>query len=75
MQFTLGWKSAEWTQRQADLWNGLGFSLCAVLFVYCMVATLDEGEKVRVEVSTDWCITIEHQRLSSIRGYLCRLSD
>ena len=31
-----------------------------------MVATSDE-EKSEMEVSTDWCIVIEYQRLSSIR--------
>jgi len=40
--FTLGWKSAEWTRRWADLWNNLGFSLCAVPSVCRMVATSDE---------------------------------
>ena len=73
--FTPGWKSAEWTQRWADLWNDLGFSLCAALSVCCMVATSDEGEEVLVGVSTDWCVTVEHWRLSSIRGYLHWLSD
>ena len=28
-----------------DLWNDLGFSLCAVLSVCHVVATSDEGEK------------------------------
>ena len=74
-RFTLGWKSAEWTRRWADLWNDLSFSLCATPSVCRMVATSDEGEKVRVEVSTDWCVTVEHWRSSSIRGYLCQLSD
>jgi len=36
-----------------------------------MVATSDEGKKVQVEVSTDWYIAVEHQRLSLIRVYLC----
>jgi len=40
-----------------------------------MVATSDEGEKVRVEVSAEWCVTVEHWRSSSIRDYLRRLSD
>jgi len=75
VQFTLGWKSTEWTRRWADLWNDLGFSLCAALSVCCVVATSDEGEKVWVGVSTDWCVAVEHWRLSSVRVYLCRLSD
>jgi len=58
-----------------DLWNDLGFSLCAVLSVCCVVTTSDEGKKVRVGVSTDWCIAVEHQRLSSRRVYLHQLSD
>jgi len=58
-----------------DLWNDLGFSLYVVPFVYCVVATSDKGKKVQVEVSTDWCITVEYQRSSSIRVYLRRLSD
>jgi len=42
-----------------------------------MVATLDEGEEVRVEVSAEWCVAVEHRKLSSIRDYFRRrrLSD
>jgi len=40
-----------------------------------MVATSDEGEEVRVEVSAEWCVAVEHQILSSIRDYLRQLSD
>ena len=58
-----------------DLWNNLGFSLCAVPFVCHMVATSDDGKKSKMEVSADWYVTIEYWRLSSIRDYLCRLSD
>ena len=61
--------------RRIDLWNDLGFSLCAVPSVYRMVATSDKGGKVQVEVSTDWCVAVEHRRSSSIRVYLCQLSD
>ena len=68
--FTLGWKSAE-----MDLWNDLGFSLCTVPSVCHMVTTSDDGKKSEMEVSADWCVAIEHQRLSSIRDYLRRLSD
>ena len=50
-----------------DLWNDLGFSLCAVLFVCYMVATSDDRKKFKIEVSADWCVAVEHQRLSSIR--------
>jgi len=58
-----------------DLWNNLGFSLCAVLSVCHVVTTSDDGEKSEMEVSADWCVTIEHQGLSSIRDYLHQLSD
>ena len=60
---------------EQTLWNDLGFSLCAVPPICCMVTTSDEGEKVWVEVNTEWCVAIEHQRLSSIRDYLYQLSD
>jgi len=53
------------------LWNDLGFSLCAAPSVCRVVATSDEGKKVQVGVSTDWCVAVEHQRSSSIRVYLC----
>jgi len=75
MRFTLGWKSAGWTQRSADLWNDLGFSLCTVPSVCCMVATLDVRKKSKMGVSAEWCVTVEHWRSSSIRDYLCWLSD
>jgi len=35
-----------------NLWNDLGFSLCAVPSVCHVVATSDERKKVQVEVST-----------------------
>ena len=50
-----------------DLWNDLGFSLCAVLSVCRVVATSDDRKKSEVRVSADWCIAIEHWRSSSIR--------
>jgi len=53
-----------------DLWNNLSFSLCATLSVCHMVATSDDEEKSEIKVSADWCVTVEHQRSSSIRGYL-----
>jgi len=40
-----------------------------------VVATSDKGKKVQVEVSAEWCVAVEHQRSSSIRGYLYQLSD
>ena len=39
-----------------------------------MVATSDDGEKSEIELSTDWCVAIEHWRSSSIKDYLCQLS-
>jgi len=35
-------------------------------FVCHVVTTSDERKKSREEVSTDWCVTVEHQELSSI---------
>ena len=52
-QFTLGWKSVEWTQRCVDLWNDLGFSLYAVPSVCHMVATSDDRKKSEMGVSAD----------------------
>ena len=49
-----------------DLWNDLGFSLCAVPSVCHMVTTSDDRKKSEVRVSANWCVAIEHQRLSSI---------
>ena len=46
-------KSTRRTQRCADLWNNLGFSLYAVLSVCHVVATSDDREKSKMEVSTD----------------------
>jgi len=50
----------ELVQRCANLWNNLGFSLCAAPSI-CYVVTTSDG------MSTDWCVAVEHQRLSSIR--------
>ena len=36
-----------------DLWNNLGFSLCAMLSVCYMVATSDSREKSEIEVSAN----------------------
>jgi len=58
-----------------DLWDDLGFSLCAAPSVCRVVATSDKRKKVQVEVSVDWCVAVEHRRSSSIRVYLRQLSD
>jgi len=50
-----------------DLWNDLGFSLCAALSVCCIVTTSDDRKKSKMGVSADWCVTIEYQRSSLIR--------
>ena len=55
--------------------NDLGFSLCAMPSVCHVVTTLDDEKKSEMEVSADWCVTVEHWRSSSIRVYLCQLSD
>jgi len=47
--------------------NNLGFSLYVILSDCCMVATSDERKKSKMGMSTDWCITIEHWRLSLIK--------
>ena len=49
------------------LWNDLGFSLCTTLSVCHMVATSDRKKEFKIEVSADWCVTVEHWKLSSIR--------
>ena len=46
-------KSTRRTQRCADLWNNLGFSLYAMLSVCHVVATLDDREKSKMEVSAN----------------------
>jgi len=67
MQFIPRWKSVKWTWRCVDLWNNLGFSLCAAPSICYVVATLDDREKSKIGVSADWYVTVEYQRLSSIR--------
>ena len=46
--------------RCTNLWNDLGFSLCATLSDYYIVAILDERKKSKIKMSTDWYITIEY---------------
>ena len=43
-----------------NLWNDLGFSLYTTLSICYMVATSDRRKKSKMEVSTDWCVAIEH---------------
>jgi len=64
---TRGESPQEWTWRCVDLWNNLGFSLCAALSICRIVATSDDREKSEIRVSTDWCAAVEHWGSSSIR--------
>ena len=57
----------ELAQKCANLWNNLGFNLCAMLSDCHMVTTSDKRKKSKMEVSTDWYTIIEHWRSSSIR--------
>ena len=52
-QFTPGWKSAEWTWSKVNLWNDLGFSLCAMLSVCHMIVTSDNRKKSEMGASAD----------------------
>ena len=58
-----------------NLWNNLGFGLYAVLFVCYIVTTSDKQMKSEMEVSTNWYITVEYQRSSSIRVHFHQLLD
>ena len=62
-----GGESLQSRLRYTDLWNNLGFSLCAVLSVCCMIATSEKRKKSEIEVSADWCVAIEHWELSLIK--------
>ena len=58
-----------------DLWNDLGFSLCAMPSVCCIVTISDDRKKSKMEVSADlvchcWTLEIEFNK-----NYLCWLSD
>ena len=53
--------------RNVNLWNDLDFSLYAMLSVCCMITISDKRKKSEMKVSTEWCITVEYQRSSSIR--------
>jgi len=60
-------KKIKWNWSPSFLNLTLGFSLYAVPSIYCVVATSDKRMKSKMEVSTDWCIAVKHQRLSLIR--------
>ena len=40
-----------------DLWNDLGFSLCAAPSVCNMITTSGDRKMSKMEVSADWCIS------------------
>jgi len=46
--------------RDVNMWNNLGFRLCAVLSVCYMVVISDERMKSEIEVSADGCVVVEH---------------
>ena len=48
-----------------DLWNNLGFSLCAALSVCRMIATSDDGKKFEMRVSANWCVVVAITRQNS----------
>jgi len=50
-----------------NLWNDPGFSLYTIPSVCHIVAISNERKNSEIEVSTNWCVAIEYQRLSSIR--------
>ena len=50
-----------------NLWNDLGFSLCAVLSVCHVVTTSKKRKKSEMEVSADWCVAVKHWGSSLIR--------
>ena len=54
-----------------DLWNNLGFSLCAALSVCHMVATSDDRKKSKMGVSANWCVAIETPEIKFNKSYLC----
>jgi len=49
---TNGESLQKWTWKCAELWNNLGFSLCAVPSVCCMAAISENRKKSKIEVST-----------------------
>ena len=49
--------------------SDLGFSLYAALFVYHIVATSDVGKKSEMEVSANWCITIQKVSVGDAWGF------
>ena len=49
-----------------DLWNDLGFNLYTTLSVYNMVIISNGRKKSKMEVSTDYCVTVKYWESSSI---------
>jgi len=64
-------KSTIWAWRCADLWNDLGFSLCAVPFVCHVVAISENRKKSEMKVKTDlvcccWILGIKSNKSLSL---------
>ena len=62
------WK---WTWRYVDLWNDLGFSLCAAPSVCCIVVISDNRKKSEIGVSANlvyhhWTLGIEFNKSLSL---------
>ena len=53
------WKFAGLAQRCVNLWNNLGFSLCAALSDCYMVTTSDEEKKSEMEISANGCVAVD----------------
>jgi len=53
MVHTRGKSLQKWTQRCADLWNDLGFSLCAMPSVCCVVIISDNSKKSEMRLSAN----------------------
>ena len=64
-----------WAWRCVDLWNDLGFSLCAALSVCCMATTLDKRKKSNMGVSTDlvcccWILGIKFNKSYYVTNFI-----
>ena len=55
--------------------NNIGFSLYAVLSVYCIVTASEKWMKSKIEMSTDWVYYYKTSGIEFNRGYLYQLSD
>ena len=53
-------KSLQNWLKDVNLWSDLGFRLCTALSNCHIVTISDRRKKSKIEVSTDWCVTIEY---------------